>query len=103
VVISKENPDELIAAKKSSPLVIGIGKDEYFLASDATPIVEYTKNVVYLEDGEIARLSLKEGLKLKTIKNQAVTPYIQELQMQLEALEKGGFDHFMFNKRLYER
>jgi glucosamine--fructose-6-phosphate aminotransferase (isomerizing) len=102
VVISKENPDELIAAKKSSPLVIGIGKDEYFLASDATPIVEYTKNVVYLEDGEIARLSLKEGLKLKTIKNQAVTPYIQELQMQLEALEKGGFDHFML-KEIYEQ
>jgi glutamine---fructose-6-phosphate transaminase (isomerizing) len=102
VVISKENPDELIAAKKSSPLVIGIGKDEYFLASDATPIVEYTKNVVYLEDGEIARLSLKNGLKLKTIKNQAVTPYIQELQMQLEALEKGGFDHFML-KEIYEQ
>jgi glucosamine--fructose-6-phosphate aminotransferase (isomerizing) len=102
VVISKENPDELIAAKKSSPLVIGIGKDEYFLASDATPIIEYTKNVVYLEDGEIARLSLKNGLKLKTIKNQAVTPYIQELQMQLEALEKGGFDHFML-KEIYEQ
>jgi glutamine---fructose-6-phosphate transaminase (isomerizing) len=102
VVISKENDDELIAAKKSSPLVIGIGKNEYFLASDATPIVEYTKNVVYLEDGEIARISLKNGLKLKTIKNQAVTPYIQELQMQLEALEKGGFEHFML-KEIYEQ
>lgn len=102
VVIAKDNPDELIAAKKSSPLVIGIGKDEFFLASDATPIIEYTKNVVYLEDGEIARLSLKEGLKLKTIKNQTVTPYIQELQMQLEALEKGGFEHFML-KEIYEQ
>jgi glucosamine--fructose-6-phosphate aminotransferase (isomerizing) len=102
VVISKENKDELIAAKKSSPLVIGVGKNEYFLASDATPIIEYTKNVVYLEDGEIAKISLAGGLKLKTIKNQAVTPYIQELQMQLEALEKGGFEHFML-KEIYEQ
>ncbi len=102
VVISKENSDELIAARKSSPLVIGIGKNEYFCASDATPIVEFTKNVVYLEDGEIARLSLKDGLKLKTIKNQVKTPYIQELEMKLEALEKGGYEHFML-KEIYEQ
>jgi glucosamine--fructose-6-phosphate aminotransferase (isomerizing) len=102
VVISKENSDELIAARKSSPLVIGIGKNEYFCASDATPIVEFTKNVVYLEDGEIARLSLKDGLKLKTIKNQEKTPYIQELEMKLEALEKGGYEHFML-KEIYEQ
>ncbi len=102
VVISKENPDELIAARKSSPLVIGIGKGEYFCASDATPIIEFTKNVVYLEDGEIARLSLKDGFKLKTIKNQEKTPYIQELEMQLEALEKGGYEHFML-KEIYEQ
>ena len=102
VVISKEHPDELIAARKSSPLVIGIGKNEYFCASDATPIVEYTKNVVYLEDGEIARLSLKDGLKLKTIQNQEKTPYIQELELKLEALEKGGYEHFML-KEIYEQ
>lgn len=102
VVVGEDNPNELIAARKSSPLVIGIGKDEYFAASDATPIVEYTKNVVYLEDGEIARVSLKEGLKLKTIKNQEITPYIQELELQLEALEKGGYDHFML-KEIYEQ
>lgn len=102
VVISKENDKELIAARKSSPLVIGIGDNEYFMASDATPIVEYTKNVVYLEDGEIAKLSLKDGLKIKTIKNQDKTPYIQELEMQLEALEKGGYEHFML-KEIYEQ
>ncbi len=102
VVISKDNPDELIAARKSSPLVIGIGKNEYFCASDATPIVEFTKNVVYLEDGEIASLSLKDGLKLKTIENQEKTPYIQELEMKLEALEKGGYEHFML-KEIYEQ
>lgn len=102
VVISKDNPLELIAARKSSPLVIGIGKNEYFCASDATPIVEYTKNVVYLEDGEIAKINLKEGLKLKTIKNQEITPYVQELELKLEALEKGGYEHFML-KEIYEQ
>lgn len=102
VVLSKTNPDELLAAKKGSPLVIGIGKDEFFLASDATPIVEYTKNVVYLEDGEIAFIPRKGELKIKTISNKAVTPYVQELQIQLEALEKGGFDHFML-KEIYEQ
>ena len=93
---------ELIAARKSSPLVVGIGEGEYFCASDATPIIEYTKNVVYLEDGEIAQISLTNGLKLKTIANQEKTPYIQELEMHLEALEKGGYDHFML-KEIYEQ
>jgi len=102
VVLSKTNPDELIAAKKGSPLVIGIGTDEFFMASDATPIVEYTKNVVYLEDEEIAFVPRSGELKIKTIKNKAVTPYIQELQIQMEALEKGGFDHFML-KEIYEQ
>jgi glucosamine--fructose-6-phosphate aminotransferase (isomerizing) len=102
VVINKNNPGELIAARRSSPLVIGIGKGEYFCASDATPIVEFTKNVVYLEDGEIAKLSLTEGLKLKTIKNQEKTPFIQKLELELEVLEKGGFDHFML-KEIYEQ
>lgn len=102
VVMSKEDPDALIAAKKGSPLVIGIGQDEYFLASDATPIVEYTKNVVYLEDEEIAFIPRKGELKIKTIKNKTKTPYIQELEMKLEALEKGGYDHFML-KEIYEQ
>ena len=102
VIINNENPHELIAARKSSPLVVGIGDGEYFCASDATPIVEYTKNVVYLEDGEIAQISLKNGLKLKTIANQEITPYIQELELHLEALEKGGYEHFML-KEIYEQ
>ena len=102
VVIDKANPNQLIAARKSSPLVIGIGEDEYFLASDATPIVEYTKNVIYLDDDEIALINLCEGLTLKTISNEIKTPYIQELEMQLEALEKGGYEHFML-KEIYEQ
>ncbi|MDB9990392.1 glutamine--fructose-6-phosphate transaminase (isomerizing) [Flavobacteriales bacterium] len=102
VVISDDNPDELIAARKSSPLVVGLGHGEFFCASDATPIIEYTKNVVYLEDGEIAHISLKNGLKLKTIGNQNKTPYIHELEMHLETLEKGGYEHFML-KEIYEQ
>ena len=102
VVIDKSNPDQLIAARKSSPLVIGIGEDEYFLASDATPIVEYTKNVIYLDDDEIALINLNKGLTLKTISNEIKTPYVQELEMQLEALEKGGYEHFML-KEIYEQ
>ncbi|MFZ5554559.1 MAG: glutamine--fructose-6-phosphate transaminase (isomerizing) [Bacteroidota bacterium] len=102
VLIDQSNPDQLIAAKKSSPLVIGIGEGEYFIASDATPIVEYTKNVVYLEDEEIAVLDRNTGLKIKNIKNQDKTPSIHELEMQLEALEKGGFEHFML-KEIYEQ
>ena len=102
VVIDKANPNQLIAARKSSPLVIGIGENEYFLASDATPIVEYTKNVIYLDDDEIALINLSEGLTLKTISNEIKTPYIQELEMQLEALEKGGYEHFML-KEIYEQ
>ncbi|MES2591573.1 MAG: glutamine--fructose-6-phosphate transaminase (isomerizing) [Bacteroidota bacterium] len=102
VVMSKDNPNELIAAKKGSPMVIGIGKDEFFIASDATPIVEYTKNVVYLEDEEIAFIERGKELKIKTIKNKEKTPYIQELELKLEALEKGGYDHFML-KEIYEQ
>lgn len=102
VVMSKDNPDELIAAKKSSPLVIGIGKNEYFIASDATPIVEYTKNVVYLGDEEVAVIPRKGKLEIKTIRNKKKTPYIHELEMKLEALEKGGYPHFML-KEIYEQ
>lgn len=102
VILAKDNPNELIAAKKGSPMVIGIGADEFFIASDATPIVEYTKNVVYLEDEEIAFIERGKELKIKTIKNKAKTPYVQELELQLEALEKGGYDHFML-KEIYEQ
>jgi len=102
VVLSDDNPDQLIAAKKGSPLVIGIGEGEFFVASDATPIVEHTKNVVYLEDNEIAIMTRNEELKIKTIKNKDKTPYMQELQMNLVALEKGGYDHFML-KEIYEQ
>ena len=100
VIIDKDNPRRLIAAKKSSPLVIGIGQEEgeFYLASDATPIVEYTKNVVYLEDEEIAQVDREKGLHIRNIKNQQKTPYIQELELQLEALEKEGYDHFMLKE-----
>ena len=102
VILSKDYPNQLIAARKSSPLVIGIGEEEYFVASDATPIIEYTKNVVYLDDEQIALARPGEELVIKTIKNKKITPYIQELQLQLEAIEKGGFDHFML-KEIYEQ
>jgi glucosamine--fructose-6-phosphate aminotransferase (isomerizing) len=102
VILSQDNPDLLIAAKKSSPLVIGVGEEEFFVASDATPIVEYTKNVVYLEDEEIAVMNRKGKLQIKTIRNKDVDPYIQALQIQLETIEKGGFEHFML-KEIYEQ
>lgn len=101
VVLSKSDPHKLIAARKGSPIVVGIGKDEFFIASDATPIVEYTKNVAYLNDGEVAIIS--DGkLTVKTIENQIKIPYVQELEMQLEMLEKGGYEHFML-KEIYEQ
>ena len=102
VILSQENPDMLIAARKGSPLVIGIGKDDYYIASDATPIVEYTKNVVYLEDEEVAIIKKGEELQIRNIKNQKKTPYIQELEWNLNELEKGGFDHFML-KEIHEQ
>ncbi|HHL57875.1 MAG TPA: glutamine--fructose-6-phosphate transaminase (isomerizing) [Bacteroidetes bacterium] len=102
VILSQENPDMLIAARKGSPLVIGIGKDDYFIASDATPIIEYTKNVVYLEDEEVAIIKRGEELQIRNIKNRKKTPYIQELEWNLNELEKGGYDHFML-KEIYEQ
>ena len=86
VVISADDPNKIIAAKKSSPLVIGMGEDEYYLASDATPIVEYTKNVVYLEDEQIAIIDRHNGLRIISIGNQEDSPYVQELEMQLEEI-----------------
>ena len=101
VVLSKNEPNKLIAARKGSPIVVGIGKDEFFVASDATPIVEYTKNVAYLNDGEVAVID-NGKLTVKTIENQVKIPYIQELEIQLERLEKDGYDHFML-KEIYEQ
>ena len=102
VIISTDEPNKILAAKKSSPLVIGMGEDEYYLASYATPIIEYTKNVVYLEDEQIAIIDRKEGLRIISIHNKEVSPYIQELSMQLEELERGGYEHFML-KEIYDQ
>ena len=102
VVLSSDNPNMLVAAKKSSPLVIGVGEDEFFVASDATPIIEYTKNVVYLGEEEVATIELGQELKITNIKNRKKTPFIQELEMHLEEIEKGGYDHFML-KEIYEQ
>ena len=101
VIMSKDDPSMLIAARKGSPLVIGLGKDEFFLASDATPIVEYTNEVVYLNDYEIA--TIKNGnLRIKNTDDIPTTPYITTLEMELEAIEKGGYDHFML-KEIFEQ
>lgn len=102
VIISKDDPDSLIGARKGSPLVIGVGKDEMFIASDPSPIVEYTKKVVYLGDEEIAIIKRNGDLKILTIENSEKTPYIQKLEIQLSAIEKGGFPHFML-KEIYEQ
>ncbi|MCK5469980.1 MAG: glutamine--fructose-6-phosphate transaminase (isomerizing), partial [Cyclobacteriaceae bacterium] len=101
VIIDQNDPDLLIAARKSSPLVIGVGKGEYFIASDATPIIEYTKEVVYLNDHEIAVIR-KDGLKLKNIEDVPTNPYIQTIDIELAAIEKGGFKHFML-KEIFEQ
>lgn len=100
-IISVDEPRKIVAARKGSPLVIGIGKNEYFLASDATPIIEYTNEVVYLNDEEIAVISDEEFL-IKDTKDVKLTPYIQTLDMELEAIERGGYPHFML-KEIYEQ
>lgn len=102
VILSNDHPNTLIAARKGSPLVIGIGEDDFYVASDATPIVEYTKEVVYLEDEEIAVLTRGEKIKIRTNANKEKTPYVQQLEMNLSELEKGGYDHFMM-KEIYEQ
>ena len=102
VIISQDEPDSLIAARKGSPMVVGIGEGEFFIASDAAPIVEYTRQVVYPGDQEVISVSLSEGLKIRTIADIEKTPYVQTLEINLSALEKGGFDHFML-KEIYEQ
>jgi glucosamine--fructose-6-phosphate aminotransferase (isomerizing) len=101
LLIDKDNPDTIIAARKGSPLVIGIGKGEHFLASDASPIIEYTKEVVYVNDYEIAIVKPDE-LILKNLGNEKMTPFIQKLDMELAKIEKGGYDHFML-KEIHEQ
>src|SRR5450432_1184221 len=101
VLLDKEHPDTLIAARKGSPLVIGVGKGEHFLASDASPIIEYTKEVVYVNDYELAILRPDE-LILKNLGNEKITPFIQKLDLELAAIEKGGYDHFML-KEIFEQ
>ncbi|MGZ3850361.1 MAG: glutamine--fructose-6-phosphate transaminase (isomerizing) [Flavisolibacter sp.] len=101
VLIDQDAPDTLIAARKGSPLVIGIGKNEHFLASDASPIIEYTKEVVYVNDYEIAIIKSDE-LILKNLGNERQTPFITKLDMELAAIEKGGYDHFML-KEIFEQ
>ncbi len=101
ILIDQDNPDTLIAARKGSPLVIGIGKNERFLASDASPIIEYTKEVVYVNDFELAIVKPND-LILKNLGNEKITPYVQKLDLELAAIEKGGYDHFML-KEIFEQ
>lgn len=101
-VLDKNDPDTIVAAKKGSPMVIGIGSDDFFIASDASPIIEYTKNVVYLEDEQVAIIRRGQELKIRNLKDKEITPYVQELTVELESIEKGGYDHFML-KEIYEQ
>lgn len=102
-VFDKKNPNEIVAARLGSPLAIGVGEGEYFIASDASPFIEYTSNAIYLEDGEMANIRLHKPMKIRKIKDDSIVdPYIQELQMNLEQIEKGGYDHFML-KEIYEQ
>lgn len=101
-IIDKRNPHQIIAARKSSPLVVGIGDGEFFLGSDATPIVEYTDKVVFLNDEEIAVIDLDNGLEIVNLNNTKVTPEIKTINMELSRLEKGGYQHFML-KEIYEQ
>jgi glucosamine--fructose-6-phosphate aminotransferase (isomerizing) len=102
-VFDKTKPDEIVVARLGSPLAIGVGKDEFFIASDATPFIEYTNNAIYLEDGEMAVVRNHKKLKIRKIKDDSlVDPYVQELQLNLEQIEKGGYDHFML-KEIYEQ
>lgn len=102
-VFDKQRPDEIVVARLGSPLAIGIGKDEFFIASDASPFIEYTSNAIYLEDEEMAIVRKDKPLKVRKIKDDTlVDPYVQELQMNLEQIEKGGYDHFML-KEIYEQ
>lgn len=101
-ILDKNNPDQIIAARKQSPLVVGIGKDEFFIGSDATPIVEYTDKVVYLEDGNIAVIRRNRDLDVVSILNRHLDPEVQTVDLKLGQIEKGGYDHFML-KEIFEQ
>ena len=101
LLLDEENPDTIIAARKGSPLVIGVGKGEHFLGSDASPMLEYTKEVVYVNEYELAIIRPDE-LILKNLGNEKLTPYVQKLDLELAAIEKGGYDHFML-KEIFEQ
>lgn len=102
-VFDKNKPNEIVVARLGSPLAIGIGDDEFFIASDASPFLEYTKNAIYLEDEEMAIVRRDKEVKIRKIKDDSpVAPYMQELQLNLEQIEKGGYDHFML-KEIYEQ
>jgi glucosamine--fructose-6-phosphate aminotransferase (isomerizing) len=97
-VVEANNHDQIVVAKKGSPLVIGVGEGEYYIASDATPFIEYTKQAIYLDEEEVAVLSLKNGIDLRSISNEIKRPYVQELALEIESIEKGGYDHFMLKE-----
>ena len=102
-VFDKTQPKEIVIARLGSPLAIGVGKDEFFIASDASPFIEYTQNAIYLEDEEMAIIRLHKDIKIRKIKDDSlVAPYVQKLQMNLDQIEKGGFDHFML-KEIFEQ
>ncbi|MCW9036920.1 glutamine--fructose-6-phosphate transaminase (isomerizing) [Altibacter sp.] len=102
-LFDRNKPDEIVVAKLGSPLAIGIGEDEFFVASDASPFIEFTNNAIYLEDEEMAIIRLGRDVKVRKIKDDSlVAPYVHELQLNLEQIEKGGFDHFML-KEIYEQ
>jgi glucosamine--fructose-6-phosphate aminotransferase (isomerizing) len=101
VVLSEDQPDRLIAARKGSPMVLGLGEGEYFVASDASPIIEYTDKVIYLNDEEIAVIT-REGYQIRNLQDMPQSPYIERLDLELEAIEKGGYDYFML-KEIFEQ
>lgn len=102
VVMDRDDPQKIVAARRSSPLVIGIGKGEFLIGSDATPIVEHTKNVVYLEDEQVATCALGKELSIKTLRNEVATHTVHEIELEIGQLEKGGYDHFML-KEIFEQ
>jgi glutamine---fructose-6-phosphate transaminase (isomerizing) len=102
VVMDKKDPDKIVGARKGSPMVVGLGENEYFIASDASPIVEYTKKVVYLNDEEIVCLTRNGDFTIRSVQNEELTPFIQEVELEIEMLEKGGYDHYML-KEIHEQ
>ena len=101
VIVDREQPDQLVAARKGSPMVIGVGENEYIIGSDASPIIEYTQNIIYLKDLEIATVT-RDGIEIRTVDNEIQTPSIHKLELKLEMLEKGGYEHFML-KEIHEQ